>query len=34
MDAKYFEEVQKHKKSCDKNGGFVKWAGYHYDKDF
>ena len=34
MDAKYFEEVQKHKKSCDKNGGFVKGAGYHYDKDF
>ena len=34
MDDKYFEEVQKHKKSCDKNGGFVKGAGYHYDRDF
>ena len=33
-DDEYFKEVKKHKKSCGKNGGFVKGAGCHYDRDF
>jgi len=33
-DDSYFQEVNKHKKSCSKNGGFVKGSGYHYDREF
>jgi len=33
-DLEYFQEMQMHKKSCGKNGGFVKGSGYHYDREF
>jgi hypothetical protein len=33
-DDAYFQEVKNHKKLCGKNGGFVKGAGYHYDREF